>query len=63
MKHVEANPAIYDKDESAKLPNLKRCVETADTNCPGNPATIARPERRSKPNTELIFKGCDKQNT
>lgn len=60
MKHVEANPAIYDKDESAKLPNLKRCVETANTKCPRDPATIARPERRSKPNTEFSKGGTNR---
>ena len=63
MRDVEANPALYAEEEPAKLRNLKRCVETANTNTTGNPATIRRAERRSKLNTGLIFKGWDKQNT
>jgi hypothetical protein len=63
MRDVEANPALYAEEEPAKLQNLKRCVETANTNTTGNPATIRRAERRGKLNTGLIFKGWDKQNT
>lgn len=63
MRDVEANPALYAEEEPAKLQNLKRCVETANTNTTGNPAAIQRAERRrSKFNTELIFKGWNKQN-
>ena len=63
MRDVEANPALYAEEEPAKLQNLKKCVETANTNTTGNPSTILRAERRSKLNTGLIFKGWDKQNT
>ena len=63
MRDVEANTALYAEEEPAKLRNLKRCVETANTNTTGNPSTILRAERRSKLNTGLIFKGWDKQNT
>ena len=35
VETVEANPSLYESDEPAKLENLRRCVEVAKANGPG----------------------------
>ena len=64
METVEANPALYESNEPARLGNLRRCVEVAKANGPGGrKQTIEKTERRRGPEVESVpLQGNQKTN-